>query len=181
MTGRFHILLLAASLLTGHAFAVDSIPGATPEGFLGGAQNLKLVSSAKAIKVFRCVGSGEKPDAGKTITIGGRQCHALPASVNGTEVQEVTTAMSDMGNFGEALMCDFNPGVILRFESGGHHLDFVICFSCGEMVLYSDDAKVRRPFKWAATKNTFFKDARKGFVAVAKKAFPEDAEIQKLK
>lgn len=181
MTRRFLIQLSTLWVLARSAVAFDPIPGATPEVFLGGAQNLKVVSAATSIKVFRTVGSGEKPDAGKTISISGRQCHASPASVAATEVQQVIAALSDMGNFGEALMCDFDPGVILRFESEGRHLDIVICFSCSEMILYSDGARVHRPFKWAATKNTFFKDARKAFVAIAKKAFPSDPEIQKLK
>ena len=157
------------------------IPDSTPETFMGGAKNLELVNTAKAIKVFRIVDPDQKLKPKKTINIDNCQCHASPVNVTGPEVQQVIAAMSDMINFGEPLMCIFDPGIILRFESDAHNLDVIICFHCHEMVLYSDGVVVRRPFKWAATKNTFRPDAESAFMAIAKKAFPGDPEIQKLK
>ncbi len=113
--------------------------------------------------------------------IDGRQCDMSSAVVAGPEVAQVIAALSDMKNFGGMYMCDFDPGVILRFAAGGHTLDLIICFHCGEMILYGDGVKIRRPYKWASTRNSFRKDARRAFTTIARKAFPNDAEIQALK
>lgn len=174
-------MLLAASLLIARAFSLEAIPDATPEIFMGGPENLALVNSAKAIKVFRILNPAQKSKPKNVVIIDGQQCTAAAVNVAGQEVQQVIVAMSDMTNFGGALKCDFDPGVIFRFEADGHTLDVIICFHCQEMVLYGDGAVVRRPFKWASTKNAFSKPAHLAFVAMAKKAFPKDAEIQKLK
>ena len=181
MNRRFLLCLLAASLLTGRGFAFDPIPDATPEKFMGGAENLELVNAATAIKVFRIVDPEQKPKRKKTVRIDNRECDATPVSVSGPEVQQVIAAMSEMKNFGGGLMCDFDPGMILRFEADAHTLDVIVCFQCHEMILYHDGAVVRRPFKWAETKNTFSGSAFRAFVAIAKKAFPKDAEIQGIK
>ena len=181
MNRSFLLLLLAASLFIGRAFSFAAIPDGTPESFMGGAENLALVNTAKAIKVFRILKPQQKLKPEEIITISGNQCQAASASVVGPEVQQVIAAMSDMTNFGGALTCIFDPGVILRFETDAHTLDVIICFHCHEMVLYRDGAVVRRPFKYASTTNTFWRDADPAFTTIAKNAFPKDAEIQKLK
>ena len=121
-----------------------------------------------------------KAKPGSVITIDKLACNAKSAEVAGPEVPQVVAAMSNMASFGRITMCDFDPAIILRFEANGHTLDVMICFHCHEMILYRDETLVRRPFTWAETKNTFTGDARRVFLAMAKKAFPNDTEIQKL-
>jgi len=175
MKRRFFSLLSAALFLAVRGLASDnSIPEATPETFVGGALNLQLVKAATSITVFRIIDPDQKHQPKKIVTIDGRQCDASPGAVSGPEVTQFIAALTDMTNFGGAFMCDFDPGVIFRFASGEHTLDLIVCFHCGEMVLYSDGAVVRRPYKWASTKNSFRKDARRAFAAIAKKAFPND-------
>jgi hypothetical protein len=153
-----------------------SITNSTPEIFLGGGRNLQLVNTATSITVFRIIDSEQKP-GGTTGTIDGFKCNPTPSLVSGPEVTQVIDALSKTTNFGEGLMCIFEPGVILRFSSGRHTLDLIVCFHCREMVLYSDGNVVRRPYMWASIKNTFHKEAFQAFVAIAKKAFPNDTEI----
>ncbi len=159
----------------------NSIPEATPQTFFGGPENLQLVKEATSITAFRIVDPQQQHAPRKPMTIDGRQCDASSAVVAGPEVAQVVAALSDMTNFGDMYMCDFDPGVILRFAAGKHTLDLIVCFHCGEMVLYGDGVEIRRPYNWARTRNSFRKDARRAFTAIAKKAFPNDVEIQALR
>jgi hypothetical protein len=177
----FFLSLLAASFVTARGLAFEPIPDATPETFVGGLENLRLINTATAIEVFRVVDADQKRKPKKIIRIDNRECYDPPARVIGPEVQRVIAALTEMTNFGGPLMCYFDPGIILRFASNAHNLDVIICFRCHEMVLYSGDVIVRRPFQGAATKNTFAKDAHRAFAAIARKAFPNDLEIQSLK
>src|SRR5205085_862377 len=102
-------------------------------------------------------------------------------TVSGAENNGVIRALSDMKNFEGPFVCTFDPGVIFGFSDGGHNLDLAICFHCCEMIFYKDGAVVRRPFAWAEVKNIFLKDAYLAFAAVARKAFPQDPEIQELR
>ena len=162
------------------AFALVSVADATPQDFLGGPENFELVMGAKTIKVFRVAGSERKINRNKLIEIDGEMCVTTPAAIRGAKVEKAALALSDMGNFGEMFMCIFYPGVILRFEENAKTLDVMICFHCREMILFKNGVLVRRPLKWASTKNTFSKNARRAFAEIAKAAFPKDAEIQKI-
>jgi len=180
MNCRFLLLLIISSLIEGRRLSFEPIPNATPETFMGGPENLALVNAAKSVRVFRILDPERKAKPGSVITIDKLACNAKSAEVAGPEVPQVVAAMSNMASFGRITMCDFDPAIILRFEANGHTLDVMICFHCHEMILYRDETLVRRPFTWAETKNTFTGDARRVFLAMAKKAFPNDTEIQKL-
>src|SRR5262245_42737690 len=100
-----------------------SIPEATPETFVGGTETLRLVKAATSITAFRVVDPQQKHRPQKLVTIDGRQCDASSALVAGPEVTQVINALSDMTNFGGAFMCDFDPGIILRFATKERTLD----------------------------------------------------------
>jgi hypothetical protein len=180
MNRKFLVLLTVISLMAGYAFSFEPIPDATPETFLGGPENLALVNAAKTVRVFRVRPPNPNRKADPVVAIDKMTRDATPVEVAGPEVPQVIATMSNMAGFGQMLTCDFDPGIILRFEANGHILDVLICFHCHEMILYRDGELVHRPFKWAETRNTFTGDARRAFLAIAKKAFPNDAEIQKL-
>ncbi len=182
MTRLLLFSLTVVWCLAASSFGTDnSIPDATPETFVGGPENLRLITGAKSITVFRIIDPERKPKRKKLVTIDEQKCDANPSVVSGQEATRVIEALTDMTNFGGPFVCDFDPGVILRFAEPKHTVDLIVCFGCGEMILYSDGALVRRPYRWASTLNSFHKDARRAFAAIAVKAFPKDAEIQKLK
>ena len=166
----------ALSLL---ANPIPSIEGATPEMVLGGAENLAIVAHAREVTVFRIAQGNEKK--GKLIMIDGYQCKAAPKAVSGPEVGKVGAALSDVANFASGKMCDFDPGVILRFRSESAILDFVVCFRCHEMISYRDGAVVRRDVQWVGRKIGFRRDVDAAFRALAKKAFPDDPAIKALR
>ena len=176
-------LPIAFALFAGLSLAAENpsqIEGATPEKIVGGAENLNILNDATEVTVFRVVPEN-KVERKMRITIDGYNCESPPQVVSGREFRKAVTAFSEVRNFGGMLMCDFDPSVILRFKADSKTLDVVVCFRCHEVCLYRDGELVRRDLKWAESKSTFFGDARVGFTAVAKKAFPHDSEIKLLK
>jgi len=166
-----------ALCLTSSVFALE-IKDATPEKFFGGAENLGIVMKAREVMVFRIVEN--ETHGKKLVPVDGNQCEAGPKTVAGPEVENVVKQFSNMSNFGVMLMCDFDPAVIFRFETDAGTVDVVVCFGCGEMMLYRNGKMIDREFEFANHKNTFRRDARRAFTALAKKAFPDDPEIKSL-
>ena len=158
----------------------NDIEGATPEKLLGGAENLKILTTAKEVTVFR-VASGGKEYQETTELIDDFHCEPTPGKVSGEPLQKLVAAFSDMKNFGGEFMCDFDPGILIRFKTDAGILDMVVCFGCGEMIMFRDGKIVRRELKWAETRNSFRRDARVALHALAKKAFPDDPVIQALR
>lgn len=70
--------------------------------------------------------------------------------------------------------CGFTPGVAVRLcDEKNDCATILVCFQC-------DDIAVMRPTGGTFTGILDFHDARAEFVAIAKEALPNDAEIQKL-
>ena len=131
MNRKFLILLTVISLMAGYAFSFEPIPDATPETFLGGRENLALVNAAKTVRVFRILSPERARRLGPGITIDKVICQARTVEVAGPEVPQVVAAMSNMASFGQMLTCDFDPGMILRFEANGHTLSRSAMISAG--------------------------------------------------
>jgi len=176
------LLLNITFLLVASSFASNNeIPQATPETFFGNEENLDLVKSARSITVFRIIDSEYHSKRKDLQATHGYKCGAAPVTVDGPEVATAVAALTEMKNFGGQYMCDFDPGVILRITSGKHSLDIIVCFHCGEMTMYGDGEIIRRPYKWAKSYCSLRRPSYEAFAAIAKKAFPKDAEIQALK
>ena len=183
---------VALALIMASSLQADQIPvikDATPEKFFGGTDSLRIVQTAKEITVFSIVepdfyDEKDKPhykNVAALISVDDEKCTPSPKTISGPDVARVASALTNVRNFGEELMCDFDPGIILRFRNSIGILDVIVCFHCGEMVLYRDTKIVHRNLKWAEAKNTFFRPAGHAFAAVAKDAFPDDAEISALR
>ena len=70
--------------------------------------------------------------------------------------------------------CIFTPGVAFRLRSGSDVLEILVCFSCGDLVTYSNRGRLPLPSG----------DFTPGYVelsALAKVAFPDDSDIQALR
>ncbi len=167
---------LAFPLLADEAHAIE---GATPETLLGGAENLKIVTSAKEVVVFRVADDTGKPEDHRTVAMDGLKCDASN-TITGPVLQKVVASFSDVTNFGVEYLCDFDPAIIMRFKTDAGTVDIVVCFGCGEMQVFRDGRIVHRPFQFAASQNSFHKAAHTAFVALARKAFPDDPIIQSL-
>ncbi len=129
-----------------------------------------VLTHAREAMVYRVL-RGAMDERG-FVAIDGERCDPAPKTVSGAALARVVTAFADAGNFGGATLCDFNPGMILRFKTAVATLDMVVCFSCHEMALFRDGTYVHRPLKYAGGSFTFYKSARSAFSAIYKAAFP---------
>jgi hypothetical protein len=93
--------------------------------------------------------------------------------------RQLATILQDPAtyNFDSAKGCIFQPGLGIRLWRDQQSFDVIVCFSCSELKIVSlDPTTKQRPY---TTED--FDNARPALVALAKKAFPTDPEIQSLK
>ena len=112
-------------------------------------------------------------DAGKAPTTGPSK------PLDPALARELATILLDDGTylFDAAKGCIFQPGVGLRVWRGEKSFDVILCFKCDELKIVSPDPKTKdRPYTIED-----FDNARPALIALVKKAFPDDAEIQSLK
>src|SRR5262249_14897406 len=89
---------------------------------------------------------------------------------------KLTAALKDEKSYGLAARCFF-PGVGFRAWKDKESVDVVICYLCSNfyIVAHAADGK-----ELGRTQLAGFRENWATFVQLAKEAFPDDAEIQKL-
>jgi len=75
------------------------------------------------------------------------------------------------------LTCIPDPGVAFRLWTGRQCVEVLLCFHCDQMIVTTKDTEGRITH----TAYTEFLSVRPRLAALAKEAFPDDAEIQALK
>jgi hypothetical protein len=91
---------------------------------------------------------------------------------------DLRSALNDSATYlppGWAKGCTFNPGVGIRYWHGGQQVDVLICFSCDEVKFINRDK--------TGAERSHEKESDPGrprLLAIVKKIFPADAEIQSL-
>jgi hypothetical protein len=113
---------------------------------------------------------------------GGKSLHgypilAGPVQVDATSQAELADVLlsDDTYLWDISKACEFLPGVLFRYESGGSAeatVDVLICFSCDELEVYVGSKQ---------TGHEDFDPRRKDLVRIAQRLFPADKAIQKLK
>jgi hypothetical protein len=73
-----------------------------------------------------------------------------------------------------ASTCIFDPGLSFRVFSGADYVDVLVCFKCDEVCLY-DSTGNRNP-----RYNGNVRPGRRKFLALAKRALPDDEVIRQL-
>ena len=107
---RFLFLLLGALLLVSGALAYDnSIPEATSETFVGGPENLQLVTDRDLDHRLSDYGSRAKARTKRVRHHRWIQVRIHAFGRERAEVAQVVGALADMTNFGGAFTCDFDP------------------------------------------------------------------------
>lgn len=151
------------------------------EKLLGGKAAAVLIadlSKAKVCNAYRIDGfqSGQKPlpPTGKP-----QHIHGYPVTSTAVTIkQEFRAQLSeiligpDTYLWNEAKACEFVPGIALQLTGDNVKVDILICFSCDELVFYTDG-------KLAGHED--FDPRRSDLLRLAKKLFPDDKAIQSLK
>jgi hypothetical protein len=141
------------------------IEGVTLEEMLGGDNIKRIITTSPEIEILRLGNSRRQTSSTKFAT---------------SRTPDVIAALTDINNYGERYLCEFDPGVTFRFATDEGTLDIVICFTCGEMRLYLNGSIIKRDIPWVGNQNSFSPAARRTFVALAQTAFPDDPQIQSL-
>jgi hypothetical protein len=167
--------VLLALLLAG--FTPPSARGEekAPPGL--GKKALAILKGATRVEVFR-IKPRQDPAAKKQI--GGYPVTATGKELGKEFAADLTRALLDEKTWnGSAARC-FNPGVAFRVHSSdketGGSVDVIICFACTNFRLQVNDAGGKAEFKSGGA----FGPKLSPLLALAKKAFPDDKEIQGL-
>jgi hypothetical protein len=141
--------------------------GARVSGLVGGEASVETIRTATNVTAYRLDGRlGAKAD---------KSMHGYPVLAGPVEVDAASRATladvlldDDTYLWDVAKACEFMPGVLIRYEG----LDVLLCFSCDELEVYVGNKQVG---------HEDFDPRRKDLVAVAKRLFPDDAAIGKLR
>ncbi len=150
------------------------------KALLGGDENLAILTTAAEISAFRVVADSPADKKKSREAIDGFPCDPHPVVLAGG-MRDALMTFCDVGNFGKEGAEKFGPSVIFRLSAPTGSLDAAVSFRSNELSFYRDGKVVQREISLGATKNSFNAEARKTFVALAKKAFPKDKEIAALK
>jgi hypothetical protein len=169
------LTVLALFALVGVTPAPAADRPTNPKELLG-EKVVALLKGATKVEVFRVdsdkPGATDKAVAGYRITAVGKDRDATFAKA----VWEVATS-KDTYEFNAAKGCIFRPGVAFRVWKGEESVAFVICFACDQMAIVTLD----KDGKAVATAHAETDPGRAALLKLAKTAFPDDKEIQKLK
>ncbi len=93
--------------------------------------------------------------------------------------EKITGFLTDEQNFmpppapGNQKTCIFVPSVAFRLRSGDEYTDVIVCYSCRQLVVESTKGQLKLP-------SVNFDPGYERLKEIAKEAFPDDPEIQRL-
>lgn len=138
----------------------------------GGATSIGVLAEPQTVEAFRIAPAPGGPDP-SVPRIGDHRIVAGPVIADAATVKEVTALLLDPETYDwyRAKGCDFRPGVGLRFVRDASRVEIAVCFEC-------DEIKIWRMGRTVGMED--FDAARPRLVAIAKRLFPADADIQAL-
>lgn len=161
--------VLAAVLLLGACSGNDWRVSA----LYGGPTSLSVLRQPQAVEAFRL--DPERRDATpETPRLGGWAIASGPVPVDAATAAGLSSILLDPDTYdwARAKGCELRPGVGLRFVRDASRVDVALCFECDEVDV------------WRMGRRVMIEDfdaARPRLVAVAKRLFPDDPEIQALR
>ena len=165
---------VASGCAAGETSAVD----ARVVKLLGGELSVAVIRAPDKVEAYRIESqamakrAGNANENGKSIA--GHAVLSGPVAIDQKSNRQLSAVLLDADSyeFDRAKGCIFAPGVVVRFARKSTVVDVLFCFSCDELAVFT---KGRR----GGTED--FDAVRGRLLAVVKRAFPEDAEIQGLK
>jgi hypothetical protein len=173
----FLALVVSWALLTPAVPGADDRPAKEPSDRVKqalGEKGLAVLKGATAVETFRIK---PRPDNSAAETIAGYPMIGKGKALTPGERDELVGVLSDDKTwFGESARC-FLPGVVFRVWHDKESADVVVCFQCENHQVHVRDANGEEVHK---TGGAFGPDITP-LMKLAKKAFPDDVEIQNLK
>jgi hypothetical protein len=153
-------------------------PPETPQQLLvklfGGEQAFEIFLGPKTVQAYRLNGHNRVSPPAKGID--GYEILSGPVAVSEEHAGELKKILTDPDIYDwdphpGIKGCEFAPGVALIYASEKGSLDVLLCFGCDQIRTYQNG-------KIVGGKD--FDKVRAAIVAVVKKMFPDDAEIQAI-
>ena len=168
--GRFLLCAAALAVLAGRGRGDEPAKGKPRIDKKG----LAVLESASRVEVFRIKPRRDK-DAAKQI--GGYPILATGKDQGKEFAAGLTKVLKDEKTWnGMAARC-FNPGVAFRVHGEKGSVDVIVCFACTNFAFTVNDSDGKPAFKSSGA----FGPRVGPLLKLAKKAFPDDKEIQGLK
>ena len=137
----------------------------------GGAEGLDTVESPDRVEAFRLRPPSREKDAAHYNdwpTVG--EPVRLPSAV-ASRFSHGLTRESTFPRWEEPKVCDPRPGFMLRFTSGGRHVDVVFCFECQILFTYRASESL-----WYAN----FDGSTKAIAGLFLQIYPNDPVLSSL-
>ena len=150
-------------------------PPETPQQLLvklfGGEQAFEIFQQPKTVQAYRL--NGHNRVSPPTKGIDGYEVLSGGVAVSEEHAGELKKILTDPDIYywDRAKACVFSPGVAIIYTSEKGSLDVLLCFGCDQIDIYQNGKRVG---------GEDFDKAREAIVAVVKKMFPDDAEIQAI-
>jgi hypothetical protein len=134
-----------------------------------------LLAGATKVEVFRLAGRDDHPKREGERRVGGHLVTAQGEDQGREFAEELAAVLRDEATYADRSTTWYSPEVAFRVRKGEEAFDVVVCFHC--------DNFYRGPPADQEEPNASFRGSprRADFVRLAKKAFPDDQEIQALK
>jgi hypothetical protein len=150
-------------------------PPETPQQLLvkrfGGEQAFEIFQQPKTVQAYRLNGDNRVSPPAKGID--GFEILSGPVAVFEEHAGELKKILTDPDIYygGGVKACHFSPGVAIIYTTEKGSLDVLLCFGCDQIEIHQNGKRVG---------GKDFDKAREAIVAVVKKMFPDDAEIQAI-
>jgi hypothetical protein len=139
----------------------------------GGPTSMEVLTFPQVVEAFRIDPRLPAPDKAAP-RLGDFNILAGPVPVPAADADELKKVILDPETYDwyRAKGCDFRPGVGLRFMKDASRVELALCFECDELMIFRHGRRIGMED---------FDAARPRLVAVVKRLFPDDPQIQALK
>jgi hypothetical protein len=165
--------------LTTYHYSVNKPPDADTLNIFRGASHVQTYRvdgySFLTQSPSRPATKEELPAVSKDSMIDGLLITACGPTFGKSFANQLSGVVSDSKSYGrDGKKCIMIPGVVFRVWNGKTFADVVLCFHCGQVVIFGYDNTGK---EMSSTSGTI---ATTGFARLVKIAFPKDSVLQKL-
>jgi hypothetical protein len=152
------------------------------------ADRLEIITGADRVQALRLTGAFDGAAISERRGIDRWLTQGAPVDLSKALADRARKLVSDAKTYDDGLtMCEFEPGVLLRFWKGDDHADVLFCFHCGDASFAKPESEWPKQVMGFAAPSDYER-ARIGFAAgfqavlkLARDVFPKDVALKTVK